>query len=79
MTGEKFLYDCMAFADTPDNWWPWVRKLARWTIPFSLAAQLVFAFFAIIVGCVGAAAIAVCWTLPRWLRSYYDEQPTWRL
>ena len=78
MTGGKFALECMAFADSPDKWWRWVRKLARWTIPLSFIVQFVFMFFMLIVGCIGAAVIGVCWTFPCWLRSYYDEQPTWR-
>lgn len=73
MTGNDFAMKCMACADTPDKWWRWVRKLARWTVPFSFAVQLVFAFFAVVVALVGAALIGAFWTLPRWLRSYYDD------
>ena len=79
MTGGQFALKCMAFADTPDKWWSWVRKLARWTIPFSYLVQLVFMFFMLVVAYVGASAIGFCWTFPRWLRTYYDDQPTWRL
>lgn len=79
MNGGQFALKCMSLADSPDKWWSWVRKLARYTVPFSFAVQLVFVCFMGVVALVGSWLIGIFWTLPRWLRSYYDEQPTWRV
>ncbi len=77
MTGGNSVMKCMEFADSPGKWWRWVRKTARYTIPFSYAVQFVFMFFMCIAAFVGAGAIGLCWTFPKFLREYYSEELTW--